>query len=126
MNSVSIYFPAGDFADIMRRYDAGLEQFYQAHDETARLFHDLLAANLQVTAYSFFTTDRRDQRMANGFRAVSLGAKDFSIKSVLSAAISEDNSDATVIQFANVELLRAAAATKGRRAVVMAGSFNRK
>jgi glycosyltransferase involved in cell wall biosynthesis len=86
----------------------------------------LRAANVRVNAYSFVTPERGERRMAKDFRAISLGAKDFVVNSVLSSAVLKDDSDAIVIHFSNIELLRAAAETKGQRAVIMAHSFNRK
>jgi hypothetical protein len=53
VNSVSIYFFAGDFADALRRYEEGQQQIYQTYNEVARLIHDLLAANQRVNIYSF-------------------------------------------------------------------------
>jgi glycosyltransferase involved in cell wall biosynthesis len=125
VKSVSIYFPAGDFIEAIRRYDEGREQSYQTHNEVARLIYDLRAENLRVNIYSFVTPERRDDRAANGARIVSLGAKDFSTRNILNSAVAEDKADAIVAHFPNPELLRAAAATKSRVIVVMANSFNR-
>ncbi len=125
MNDVSIYFPAGDFIDVLRRYDEGRKQSYQTHNEVARLIHDLLAANQRVNVYSFVTQERREQRLADGSRIVSLGAKDFSAEGLLRATVAADNVDAIVVHFPNPELLRAAAATTSRVIVVMANSYNR-
>src|SRR5216683_1684103 len=125
VKSVSIYFPAGDFIEAVRRYDEGREQSYQTHNEVARLIYDLRAENLRVNIYSFVTPDRRDERIANGARIISLGAKDFSATNLLGPTVTEDNADAIIAHFPHPELLRAAAATKGRVIVVMANSFNR-
>ena len=59
MGSVSIYFYAGDFADVLRRHGEGRQQIYQTHDEVARLVHELLEANYKVNFYSFITPEYR-------------------------------------------------------------------
>ena len=125
MNSVSIYFYAGDFVDVLRRYDEGRQQIYQTHNEVARLVHDLRAANYRVNIYSFVTPDRRDEKPIDGIRIVSLGAKDHSTKSLLAPAVAEDNVDAIIAHFPNLELLRAVAATKSRVFAILANSYNR-
>ena len=90
MGSVSIYFFAGDFADVLRRHEEGRQQIYQTHDEVARLAHELLAANYRVNFYSFITPERRVEQPLDRFRFISLGAKDFSAKSLLNAAVAAD------------------------------------
>ena len=125
MNSVSIYFPAGDFVDVLRRYDEGLPQKYQTHNEVARLIHDLRAANQHVNVYSFVTPERHEVRLDDGSRVVSLGARDFSVKSLLRATVAADNVDAIVVHFPNTELLRAATTTMSRVVAVLASSYNR-
>jgi glycosyltransferase involved in cell wall biosynthesis len=125
VNSVSIYFFAGDFTDVLRRYEEGRQQIYQTHNEVARLIHDLLEANQRVNIYSFVTPERREERPLGGVRVVSLGAGDYSARSLLKAAVAEDNADAIVAHLGNTELLRAAAAKKGRLMAVLASSFNR-
>jgi glycosyltransferase involved in cell wall biosynthesis len=126
MGGVSIYFFAGDFTDVLRRYKERRQQNYQTHDEVARLIYDLAAAHWQVTIYSFVTPDRRDEQPIEGVRIVSLGAKDYAKASLLAPAVSADDSDAIVAHFPNLELLRATIAKKKRAIAVMAGSYNRK
>ena len=77
MPSVSIYFYAGDFADVMRRHDQGRQQIYQTHDEVARLVYQLLAAGCRVNFYSFITPEQRIEQPLNGFRFISLGAQNY-------------------------------------------------
>jgi glycosyltransferase involved in cell wall biosynthesis len=126
VNSVSIYFYAGDFVDVLRRYEEGRQQIYQTHNEVARLIHDLRSANYRVKIYSFVTPDRRDEEPIDGVRIVSLGAKDYSTKSVLEPVVAEDRADAIVAHFPNLELLRAVAATNSRAIAILANSYNRK
>ena len=125
MNRVSIYFFAGDFSDVLRRYEEGRPQIYQTHNEVARLIHDLLAAKQQLTIYSFVTPELRDERPVNGLRIVSLGAKDYSVASLLRTAVTEDDVDALVAHFPNHELLRATLTTKSRLMAMLASSYNR-
>jgi glycosyltransferase involved in cell wall biosynthesis len=125
VNSVSIYFFAGDFTDVLRRYEQHRQQIYQTHNEVARLIHNLLEVDQQVNIYSFVTPERREERPLDGVRVVSLGARDYSARSVLKAAVAEDNADAIVAHIGNAELLRAATAKKSRLMAVLASSFNR-
>ena len=125
MGSVSIYFFAGDFADVLRRHEEGRQQIYQTHDEVARLAHELLAANYRVNFYSFITPERRVEQPLDRFRFISLGAKEFSAKSLLNAAVAADDAGAIVAHFPNMELLRAVIGTKTRSMAVLANSYNR-
>lgn len=125
MKSISIYFPAGDFADAVRRYGEGREQVYQTHNEVARLIRQLLEAKLRVTTYSFVTQRRGDEQPLEGYRAVSLGAANFSASAILRETVAADDADAIIAHFPDLELLRAAIRSKARTAVIMAGSFNR-
>jgi glycosyltransferase involved in cell wall biosynthesis len=124
VNSVSIYFSAGDFSDVLRRYDEGREQFYHSHNEIARLIRDLIAANQRVNIFSFVTPERHEERLEDGSRIISLGARDFTVPSLLGATVADDNADAIVVHFPNPELLRATAATKSRVLVLLADSYN--
>ncbi len=126
MTSVSIFFPAGDFSDVLRRYEAGKEQVYQAHNEVARLIHDLVAADCTVTAYSFITPEARVDSPLKGCQVVSLGAKDYSSDLLLQQALAADRSDAQIIHFPNAKMTRAAAAKPARLFVILASSFNRR
>lgn len=126
MKSVSIYFPAGDFVDVLRRFDEGREQTYQTHNEVARLIYDLLEQNLRVNVFSYVTPERREERVTKSLRIVNLGAVDFSVKNLLGAAVAENEADAIVAHFPNPELLRAAARSKSRSIAVLASSYNRR
>jgi glycosyltransferase involved in cell wall biosynthesis len=125
MSSVSIYFFAGNFADVLRRHRLGQQQIYQTHDEVARLIYDLRAANQQVNVFSFVTPERRDERVLDGCRVISLGASSYASKSLLQAAVAADASDAIVAHFPNPELLRATAAKRIRVIAMLADSYNR-
>src|SRR5215216_825753 len=101
LTGVSIYFFAGDFADVLRRYQKGLQQVYQTHNEVARLIYDLLAARTRLNIYSFVTAERREERPVDGLRIISLGAKDYAGASLLQAAVAEDDAEAIVAHFPN-------------------------
>ena len=124
LRSVSIFFFAGDFTAVLRRYEAGHQQNYQTHNEVARLIHDLLVANHRVNIYSFVTSERREEQPIDGLRIISLGAKDYSAASLLAIAVEKDDANTIVAHFANLELLRAVAATKSRAIAVLANSYN--
>ena len=61
-SSVSFYFYAGDFADAIRRYEQGIQQIYQTHNEVAALIKDLLKAGHSVNIYSFVTPQHGEAR----------------------------------------------------------------
>ena len=122
---MSIYFYAGDFVDVLKRYEEGFQQIYQTHNEVARLIHDLLARNYRVNIFSFFTPERKVERPIEGLQVISLGARDYSAGSLLASAVESDDADAIVAQIPYLELLRAVATTKSRAVAVCANSYNR-
>ena len=124
--SASIYFFAGDFADVLRRHAEGLEQTYATHDECAKLFKGLLDAGIELTIYSFVTPEAREERPLEGLRIVSLGARGFADSGLLHDAVAKDKSDAIVAHFPNMELLRAVVGTNCRSMAVLANSYNRR
>jgi glycosyltransferase involved in cell wall biosynthesis len=124
--SASIYFFAGDFADVLSRHEGGAEQIYATHDEVARLIKGLIEAGIDLTIYSFMTPDVREERPMEGLRIVSLGARSYTDSELLRAAVATDPSEATVAHFPNLELLRAVIATNKRAMAVLANSYNRR
>jgi glycosyltransferase involved in cell wall biosynthesis len=124
--SASIYFFAGDFADVLRRHAEGVEQTYATHDECAKLFKGLLDAGVELTIHSFVTPEAREERPLDGLRIVSLGARGYADSGLLQEAVERDESDAIVAHFPNMELLRAVIATKCRSMAVLANSYNRR
>lgn len=124
--SASIYFFAGDFADVLKRYAGGADQIYATHDEVAKLIDDLLTAGVQLTVYSFITPEAREDSPREGLRIVSLGARNFAEVDLLSAAVAEDESEAIVAHFAPAQLLRAVIARGRRSMAVLANSYNGK
>jgi glycosyltransferase involved in cell wall biosynthesis len=125
-SSASIYFFAGDFADVLRRHAEGLEQTYATHDECAKLFKGLLDAGVELTIYSFVTPQAREERPLDGLRIVSLGASGYAESGLLRSAVAKDDSDTIVAHFADVELLRAVIGKERRSMAVLANSYNRR
>jgi glycosyltransferase involved in cell wall biosynthesis len=124
--SASIYFYAGDFADVLTRHAEGAEQIYATHNEVAKLLQGLLDAGVELTIYSFITPEAREERPLDGLRIVSLGARKYNDIRLLRPAVAEDRSDAIVAHFAAIELLRAVIATNSRAMAVLANSYNRR
>ena len=124
--SASIYFFAGDFADVLRRHAEGVEQTYATYDECAKLFKGLLDAGVKLTIHSFVTPEAREERPLDGLRIVSLGARGYADSGLLREAVARDNSDAIVAHFPNMELLRAVISTNRRSMAVLANSYNRR
>jgi glycosyltransferase involved in cell wall biosynthesis len=124
--SASIYFFAGDFADVLRRHAEGVEQTYATHDECAKLFKGLVEAGVELTIHSFVTPEAREERPLDGLRIVSLGARGYSDSGLLRGAVARDKADAIVAHFPNMELLRAIIPTNSRAMAVLANSYNRR
>ena len=82
VTSISIYLFAGDFAEVLRRYERGDQQVYQTHNEVARLIHDLLGMQQRLNIYSFVTPERGVERPMDRLRIINLGAKDYSASSL--------------------------------------------
>lgn len=124
--SASIYFFAGNFADVLKRYGEGADQIYATHDEVAKLIDDVVSAGVQLTIYSFITPEAREESPRGGLRIVSLGARSFSEVGLLSDAVAKDESDSIVAHFAPAELLQAVLARGRRSMAVLANSYNRR
>jgi glycosyltransferase involved in cell wall biosynthesis len=126
IRSVSIYFFAGDFADVLRRHEEGIAQAYGTHTEVAKLIGDLLDQSVDVTVHSFCTPARKIERPRDGLTIKSLGARSYDEDDVLVRAVGEDVSDALIPHFPNIRLMNAVAATRRPRAAFMATSFYRR
>ena len=123
--SVSIYFFAGDFTDVLRRYGDGRPQAYGTHDEVARLVHDLRAAGIEVTITSLCTRSRQVERPMEGVIVRSLGAANYADDGMLAGAVQEDRAEALIAHFPNLKLLRAVARQGKPAAAFLATSFYR-
>ena len=125
IKSASIYFFAGDFADVVRRHDEGAPQVYGTHDEVARLIHDLLERSVELTVHSFCSPSKKVEQPLPGVTVKSLGAKRYDDDRMLVKAVAEDRSEALIPHFPNVRLLNAVTASGRTSAAFMATSFYR-
>lgn len=121
--SVAIFFYAGDFTDVLRRHAAGEQQIYATHGEVAQLVHDLRAAGVLVTIYSFVTADAKDETPVEGVRVVSLGSSG-DTKGVLTAAVEAADADTIIAHVPYPELIIAAIRSGKRVFVGFANSYN--
>ena len=113
MNSVSLYFSSGDFVDVLRRYDEGRDQVYHTHNEVARLYYELRAAQYRVNIYSFCTPERREERLTGGSRVRQPGSKALLLEKGSYARRSPRTRwTPSSPNFPTFELLRAAIATR--------------
>jgi glycosyltransferase involved in cell wall biosynthesis len=123
--TASIYFFAGDFADVLKRHAAGEEQTYATHDEVALMIKGLIEAGVELTVYSFVTPYAKEERPLEGLRIISLGGRSYADNELLGGAAADDRSDAIVAHFPNPELLRALMMKNCRAMAVLANSYNR-
>lgn len=126
MNKVSIYFFTGDFVEAIRRYDAGIDQVYQTHNEVVRLFNDLADIGYCTDIYSFVTPEYKEYELRDRLRIVNLGAQVYSAKGILPKAVKNDKADAIIAHFPSIELLQAALSTGRKVFPILAGSYNRR
>jgi glycosyltransferase involved in cell wall biosynthesis len=126
VDKVSIYFFAGDFMEALRRYDTGVQQVYQTHNEVARLIYDLRDAGYCLTIYSFVTPEYKECRLADGSRVISLGARDYSIREILQKAAANDNADAVVAHFPSIDLLKTTLSMGKKVFPILATSYNKR
>ena len=122
--NASIYFFAGDFADVLKRHAKGAEQTYATHDEVALMINGLLNVGVELTIYSFVTPEAKEDRPCEGLRIVSLGA-DYADSELLRIAAISDPSDTVVAHFPNMQLLRVVKDKNCRAMAVLANSYNR-
>jgi glycosyltransferase involved in cell wall biosynthesis len=123
-SSISFYFPAGEFAEAVRRYRSGQAQDYGTHDEVAKLLCRLEANGYRVTVHSLVTPKASVESIGSlEFR--NLGAPTFTDKTALLVAFAQDTSDMAVVHFPHIALLRAAALSPARVFAVLAITYNR-
>lgn len=123
-SSIAFYFPAGDFAEAVRRYRSGRAQDYGTHDEVAKLLGRLEADGYRVTVHSVVTPQVSEERIgALTFR--NLGAGNFTDDTAPLAAFARDTSDMAIVHFPHIGLLRAAASSSARVFAVLAITYNR-
>ena len=125
IESVSIYFYTGDFAEAYRRFHTGEAQVYATHDELCRLFDDLAKVGVKVSVYSFVSEAYSIERPNDWLTITSLGARKYNQNQILRQAIKADESAAIIPHFSNPVLIGAAIRRGARIAAITAGSFNR-
>jgi glycosyltransferase involved in cell wall biosynthesis len=126
VESLSIYFFAGDFAEVLRRQADGEPQVYGTHTEVAKLIHELADAGVETTIYSFCTPAAREEHPLDKVRIISLGAQSYREGALLTRAVGEDRSDAIIAHFPSLQLLRAVADTRRPAMAFLASSFFRR
>ena len=124
--SVSIYFFAGNFAEVLRRHAEGLPQAYGTHDEVARLVQDLRKEGLSVVVNSFLTASKHVEEPSEGVTVRSLGARNYADDAMLGRAVAEDDAEALIAHFPNLRLLKAVTGTGKASAAFLATSFYRR
>lgn len=122
---LSIYFPAGDFTEALRRHQDGEAQSYATHDEVAKLLLGLADEGFDVTAYSLITPSAKTNRPAERVRIVDVGSNRFDDPR-LTQLFRQDRADLAVIHFPHLGLLGAGSEMKGRAFPVLASSYNRR
>jgi glycosyltransferase involved in cell wall biosynthesis len=125
MKRVSIYFAAGDFYEALRRFDEGLSQFYQTHDEIAKLVGEFSKQRIHTTIFSLVTPARRERTFGDYVRIVDLGENSFTASASLISSVREVPADAIVAHYATPQLLRASLGTKARIFPILASTDNR-
>ena len=125
MSEVSIYFFAGDFADVLRRFAEGRAQIYQTHNEVARLVHDFVQRGVRLNIHSLVTPTRRIDEPLPGVRVLSLGSPGYRSQGRLREAVEADQAERIIAQIPNTELLGAVARKRVRAMAVLANSYNR-
>ena len=122
---ISLYFYAGDFADVIRRYERGETQIYATHNEVAQLLIALDAGNFDVHVFSFITPEAKTSRPLANVTVHELGATRYDDPRVV-PAFEENNARAAVLHFPHMGLLSAGAASAGRAFPILANSYNRR
>ena len=123
IDSLSIYFFAGEFEVVLRRHAEGMPHAYGTHDAIAKLVHDLADAGVAVSIYSFCTPQVKEEQPREKVRVISLGARSYREGKLLERAVREDSSDAIIAHFPNVDLLAAVAGTGKPALAMLASSF---
>lgn len=122
---LSIYFPAGDFTEALRRHQDGEAQSYATHDEVAKLLLGLADEGFDVTAYSLITPSAKTNTPAERVRIVDVGSNRFDDPR-LTELFRQDRAGLAVIHFPHLGLLGAGSEMKGRAFPVLASSYNRR
>lgn len=123
--SVSLFFYAGDFDEVMRREAQGQAHEYATHPHVARLVNRLADDDWTVRVYSFRNASFSEDRPRERVHTVKLAGKAYDDDKTLVDAVLADNSDILVPHFPNTALLRACL-DRGKPVMLgMANSYNR-
>jgi glycosyltransferase involved in cell wall biosynthesis len=125
MKKISFYFPAGDFYEALNRFDKGQPQYYQTHDEVARLINELSDLQIQITIFSTVTPERQERLYGDRIKIIDLGENDFLSTGRLVKSIQEIPADVIIAHHANSKLLKASLNTKSRIFPILAATDNR-
>lgn len=123
--SVSIFFFAGDFAEVLRRHDKGEPQVYATHPEVAKLVTSLADRGVRVTIYRYWSDDRRVEEPRNNVKIIALNAQRVGDNSLLRAALADDSSEVLIPHFPNLDFVNACMQTGRPVMLAMANSYNR-
>lgn len=125
MRKVTIFFPAGDFYEALRRFQAGERQFYATHDEVASLLLDLEKANIAVDVFSMASSEVYDRQWSDRIRIIALDGNSIAAPQV-TAAFDQDENDCIIVHYPHRTLLRKAARSKARALAVLGTTYNGK
>lgn len=125
MRKVTIFFPAGDFYEALRRFQAGERQFYATHDEVASLLLDLEAANIAVDVFSMAGAEVYDRQWSDRLRFISLNGNSVEAPQVASSFDCQA-SDCIIVHYPHRTLLNKAARSKARALAILGTTYNGK
>lgn len=125
MKRVSFYFSAGDFYEALSRFGEGLSQFYQTHDEIAKLVCELSEQRIHTTIFSLVTRTRKERNYGDWVKIIDLGEKSYTGSESLIRSVREDPADAIIAHYPIPQLLRACLDTKARIFPILASTDNR-
>jgi glycosyltransferase involved in cell wall biosynthesis len=125
MKRVSFYFSAGDFYEALSRFGEGLSQFYQTHDEIAKLVCELSEQRIQTTIISHVTPARKERTYGDWVKIIDLGEKNFTASASLIRSVREVPADVIIAHHATPQLLRACLGIKARIFPILANTDNR-
>ncbi len=124
--SVSLFFFAGDFAEVLRRHESGEPQVYATHPEVAKLVNSLADSGIFVTIYRYWSDDKRVEEPRNNVRIVALNAQKVGDTGLLTNALCKDNSDVLIPHFPDLRFVTQCMDTGKPVMLAMANSYNKR
>ncbi|WP_165362073.1 glycosyltransferase family 4 protein [Qipengyuania thermophila] len=125
MKNLTIFFPAGDFFEALRRHSAGDSQLYATHNEVSQLLLDLEKADVKVDVFSMAGSEPYDRRWSDHIRVVQL-VGDSVDSPQTNAVFSRQDNDGIIVHYPNRSLLQKAARSKARVLAVLGTTYNGK